>query len=258
MDNLTREQIEAIQHWSGYGQRGKTPDHRITPWDWRNEPFVQPVEQAWNVSIEPHQLPLLLLGFLPRLATQGVPDHVFVPGETITLHIMQSASKRSDVSASEDKWFVYADGPTASGEARLHCYRSWTGMKQIELVIDAGLEGYGNDGKGAKVKAIICEMDQERKWKNADVETYKKVAREVCWWVLNVRLGPEELMFENLLDRLRIQEDADLAVDSKDNRQRVGEQAGTISENAPSSDSKTSTLVNRIKVTESTPGAGPH
>lgn len=206
MENLTPGERAAIQHWSNYGQRGKTPDHRVLPWEWRNEPFVSPIEEPWNVKIQPDQLPLLILGFLPRLADYSivVDPSIFVVGETMTSHIFTSASTRKDVSASEDKWFVYSDGPDADGEVRLHLHRSWTGIKQIELVIDGGLEGYGKEGKGACVTSIIFENDPEKKWKDADVEEYKKVAREVCWWVLNVRLGPEHLAIETLLDQLRV------------------------------------------------------
>ncbi|KAF2748767.1 hypothetical protein M011DRAFT_466539 [Sporormia fimetaria CBS 119925] len=212
MENLDLEnlspQMQLIQHWSSFGQRGKTPDHRIGPWNWRKEPFVSPVSCPWHVAIQPHQLPLLLLGFLPRLADERLPaDMIFVVGEVMTSHIFMSSSKRNDVSASEDKWFIYADGPDSEGEVRLHFHRSWTGIKVFELVIDAGLDGYGKDGQGASITSIIYENDPEEKWKDADAEEYKRVAREVCWWVLNVRLGAEDLVIEKLLGLLRVSEE---------------------------------------------------
>lgn len=106
-------------------------------------------------------------------------------------HIFMSASQRKDVVASEDKWFVYADGPDHDGEVRLHMHRSWTGEKQVELVIDAGFDGSGKAGDGASISSIIWENDPAKKWKDGDAETYKEVAREVCNWVLNVKLGPD-------------------------------------------------------------------
>jgi len=204
MENLSPGQLSALRHWSSYGQRGKTPDHRISPWEWRNEEFVSPVTSPWSVKIEPDQLPLLLLGFLPRIADDRLPHHVFVVGDIVKSHIFTSGSTRDDVSASEDKWFIYADGPDGEGEVRAHFHRSWTGIKQIELVIDAGFDGYGMDGKGAMIKSIIWEADPERMWKDADVDVYKEVAREVCHWVLNVRLGPEAVVIEKLLTRLKL------------------------------------------------------
>lgn len=85
-------------------------------------------------------------------------------------YIFTSASTRTDVSASEDKWFVHADGPNHDGEVRLQMYRSWTGIKQAELVIDAGFDGYGKTGKGANISSIIWESDLDKKWKDADVD----------------------------------------------------------------------------------------
>lgn len=190
MESLSAAQREVLTHWACYGQRGKTPDHRVTPWEWRNEPFEAPITSQWLVKIEPNQLPLLLLGSLPRIAQNELPYHLFVVGEELQSHIFMSASERTDVSASEDKWFVYADGPDESGEVRLHMHRSWTRGKQVELVIDAGFDGYGKTGEGASITSIIWESDPGKKWKDADVDTYKEVAREVCNWILDVRLGP--------------------------------------------------------------------
>lgn len=103
-----------------------------------------------------------------------------------------SSSTRVDVSASEDKWFVYVDGPDHNGEVRLHMHRSWTGIKKVELVIDAGFDGYGKTGEGASISSIIRESDPDKGWKGAGVERYKEAAREVCNWDLDVRLGPED------------------------------------------------------------------
>jgi hypothetical protein len=187
--NLTSEQLEEIKHWSAFGQRGKTPDHRVQPWEWQNKPFKTPIRSPWKVRIEPHELPLLLLGFIPRPGgVTGPPSTLHMPGESYTCHIIMSASERKDVTPSEDKWFIYADGPGHGGEVRLHMHRSWTGNKQVEFVIDAGHDGYGKEGEGASVTAIIWESDPELAWKDGDEEKYKEVAREVCYWVLSVQL----------------------------------------------------------------------
>jgi hypothetical protein len=134
MENLTQTEREAIQHWTAYGQRGKTPSHRVMPWEWCNKPFVKRISSPWHIKIEPDQLPLLLLGFLPRMAEHGLVDpRIFVVGEPVESHIFMSTSTRKDVSASEDKWFIYADGPNGNGEARVHFHRSWTGIVSILL-----------------------------------------------------------------------------------------------------------------------------
>jgi len=58
----------------------------------------------------------------------------------------------------------------------------------VELRIDTGYDGYGKDGNGASIVSITWESDAEKRWKDADADKYKEVAREVCDWVLNVRL----------------------------------------------------------------------
>lgn len=48
-------------------------------------------------------------------------------------HGFMSTSKSPNMGASEDKWFVYADGPDAEGHIRLHMHRSWTGKKDDRI-----------------------------------------------------------------------------------------------------------------------------
>jgi hypothetical protein len=69
-------------------------------------------------------------------------------------------------------------------------------------VVDAGFDGCGSDGNGAAITTLIWESDLESKWKDADETKYMEVAREVCYWVLNVRLGPDILVHENLIARM--------------------------------------------------------
>ncbi|KAK4179160.1 hypothetical protein QBC36DRAFT_323290 [Triangularia setosa] len=194
MENLSENQIALIRHWGSYGQKGTTPNHRVTPHEWRNQPFSKPITTPWHVDIRPDQLPLLMLGFLPR--NKSANTHVrmaLVPGDTIRTHIFMSMSQNPNMSASEDKWFIYSDGPDPmTGHVRLHMHRSWSGNKQVELLMDTGLGGYGKDGKGASIEAITWEADEEKMWKDASAETYMEVAREVCSWVLNVQLGASD------------------------------------------------------------------
>ncbi|KAB5578576.1 hypothetical protein GE09DRAFT_1090271 [Coniochaeta sp. 2T2.1] len=192
MEGVSPEQAALIRHWSAYGQRGKTPNHRVGPHEWRREPFSAPVTTPWHVPIRPDQLPLLVLGFLPRMSnnTNIYSSGLIGVGDTITTHIFMSASRDPNMTASEDKWFVYADGPDEKGQVRLHAHRSWSGIKMMELRIDAGFDGYGRDGAGASITAITWESDPEKAWKDGDAKTYIEAAREVCSWVLNVQLGP--------------------------------------------------------------------
>lgn len=69
-------------------------------------------------------------------------------------------------------------------------------------MVDAGFDGRGSDGNGAAITTLIWESDPESKWKDADETTYMEVAREVCYWVLNVRLGPDILGYETLTARI--------------------------------------------------------
>jgi hypothetical protein len=71
MENLSPDERAALQHWSTYGQKGKKPPHRVTPSEWKLEPFVKPITSDWSVAVAPHQLPTLLLGFLPGVKKVG-------------------------------------------------------------------------------------------------------------------------------------------------------------------------------------------
>jgi hypothetical protein len=71
MENLSPEERAALQHWSTYGQKGKKPPHRVTPSEWKLEPFVKPITSDGSVAVAPHQLPTLLLGFLPGVKKVG-------------------------------------------------------------------------------------------------------------------------------------------------------------------------------------------
>jgi hypothetical protein len=105
---------------------------------------------------------------------------------TIQMHTITSASKRADIEASNNKWFVYADGPDAAGRARLHMYRSWTGQKAIEL----GLKVQPLSAGFAHITEVTYETDKRGSRAGSEVDA-KETAIEVCRLVLNVDLDPE-------------------------------------------------------------------
>lgn len=178
-------------HWLIYGQRGNTPAHRVASWEWQNHPFKAPIASPWTVKLQSEQLPILLLGFAPRRDAMNIPIlDMLRDSDGIRTHIITANSQTPNVNATEDKWFVYADGPFADGEARLHMHKSWTGAKMMELVIDAGIEGRGSDGTGARITKIIWESEPDELLGKSSVELYKAVAQEVCSWVLSTTLEP--------------------------------------------------------------------
>lgn len=104
----------------------------------------------------------------------------------------------------EHRWVVYAAGE--DGAVKLQMHRSWTGIKLIELTLDNHSIGdtpleadeartdeksgtIGGSGRG--ITHITFETHGDYKLKGADEGLYKSVAREVCWWILGVCLGPE-------------------------------------------------------------------
>src|ERR1700678_2068484 len=107
--------VAGLAHWSVFGQRGQPSERRIAAPEWETVPFKSPKRSAWVLAIPFDQLTKLLNVFRP--------------------------------SAMEDKWFVYADGPGAEGQAALHMYRSWTGYETIKLDIEVANED--KDGAGA-------------------------------------------------------------------------------------------------------------
>jgi hypothetical protein len=180
-----------IKHHGGFGQRGKTPEHRVLPSHWRHLPFSKPITTPWDVPVAPDQLALLLIGFVPMLhQDQNLLVNRLRTGDTLKTHIVMSSALEEGVIATEDKWFVYSNGPDADQEVHVHMHASWTGFKLIELRIDAGFDGYDKEGRGARITTLTWESDPERGWKNADAAVYKAVARKACSWVLGVELNP--------------------------------------------------------------------
>ncbi|KAK4496154.1 hypothetical protein PRZ48_012133 [Zasmidium cellare] len=191
-------ELDALKFWSRYGRRGTTPQRRILPWDWDNlQPFsTTPVKTAWKVTILPHQLPLLLKGFLPVEKDKSpfltaLQNGDYQPGDWLSNVGFLSTTKNPKNKASEDKWFVYADGPDARGAAKLHLHRSWTGVKVIELDLQVECG-----------EACITHISWEDASSGGEEEA-KSEALIVCDWVLNVDLdaaGCEGVPKQSTLD----------------------------------------------------------
>lgn len=159
-DDLSPAESAAIRHWSTYGQNGEPSEHRVTASEWKTTPFHTPVTSPWSVALAPTELTKLLNGFLPR--------------------------------GMEDKWFVYADGPDVHGDAVVHMCRSWTGYRMVEVKIkvpcrDGDGEGEGADEVDARIVEITYESSPER-CRGQTEEGAKTMAREVCRWVMEVKL----------------------------------------------------------------------
>jgi hypothetical protein len=188
---LTPEEHDAVRHWQEYGQRGTTPARRIMPWDWNNlKPFRTPKTASWTTDLKPHQVPVLLQGFMPTNSDNSTMGNALFSGalqigDTFSIHGMMSNALTPQYHASEDKWFVYADGPTPAGQINIHMHRSWTGEKAVQLHIEAG--DYNSPTKQARITTITWESDSDTGPEN-DVIRAKTVARTVCDWILNVEL----------------------------------------------------------------------
>lgn len=199
---LTAGQEAVIRHWSTYGQRGTTPARRALPWDWEHTEFLFPKSATWDVLLEPHHLPLLVLGFTPVTPAndRALIVDTFRVGDIVTTHGFMSASGDPKMKASEDKWFIYATGPDPKGEICLNMYRSWTGTKLFELKISAGVvQDDGVLDEKARISQIIWESDPAQ-WRNpVDEQKAKEMAREICRWVMNVDLSGKNEFDQPLL-----------------------------------------------------------
>ncbi|KAJ4352253.1 uncharacterized protein N0V89_007600 [Didymosphaeria variabile] len=121
-------------------------DMRTTPFP--ASPFVQTL--AWNVFLTPEQAYSLVMGFRPK--------------ET------------------EDKWFIYSQGPDHSGKLKVHFHRSWTGMKIAELFVLIDLKG---EGAG---KIVGIKWDGSDQTNGLEQEEVKYMVSTACAFVLGVKL----------------------------------------------------------------------
>lgn len=186
-DILSPEELAAVRHWADYGQKGVTPQCRVMSWDWDTQDFLSPRSAPWSLSLQPHQLPILLLGFCPGKSQSTVleTDDVLV-GDRMMTHGFVSTTKNPKMKASEDKWFVYAVGPDAGGSVHIHMHRSWSGEKVIELAIECGPAPDTESNQiqpPAKIVSITWDHDVMAV---THADRAKEIAREVCRWILAV------------------------------------------------------------------------
>ena len=153
---MSKDGVDALRAWANYGQKGQPSAHRVGPNDWNAKAFITPITSPWKATIAPKDLPKLLNGFKP--------------GEM------------------EDKWFVYADGPDANGDAVVHFHRSWTGLKVVALKIKIPLD---EDGEVEETDSLVTDVIWESDGngiRGPSLDTAKKSAKDVCSWVLDVKV----------------------------------------------------------------------
>ena len=151
-------EFQRLKHWSEFGQKGSPSSTRATADNRQRKPFSKPVTAAWHLSVPPTEVSKLLNGFQPQ--------------------------------EMEDKWFVYADGPDAQGNATIYMHRSWTGYKVVEAKFVVDLDEQGNvkeNDVGARITEITWETDEE-KVRGQDEDEAKDRFKGVCNWCLGVNL----------------------------------------------------------------------
>ncbi|KAF9732624.1 hypothetical protein PMIN06_012229 [Paraphaeosphaeria minitans] len=126
---------------------------RVLASDMRTMPFTaSPCVQtvAWNVFLTPEQAYSLVMGFRPR--------------ET------------------DDKWFIYSEGPDHSGKLKVHFHRSWTGLKIAELFVVIDLKG---EGAG---KIVGIKWDGSDQTNGLEQDEAKYMVSTACAFVLEIDL----------------------------------------------------------------------
>jgi hypothetical protein len=156
MATLNADETAALQHWSAYGQKGSSPEGRVTANDWQTKSFEQAKTALWDQSIPYSELPKVLLGFQPK--------------------------------EMEDKWFVYTDGPDAQGNGAMHMHRSWTGHKIVEAKF---LVKMTDDGKVKEEDVHFTDITWESSGSitnEMNEERAKQTAKQVCNWCMDIKL----------------------------------------------------------------------
>lgn len=137
-------------------------------------------------------MPLLLKGFLPSemdgsAFISAMKNQMFQPGDKLSIVGTMATSLNFANQASEDRWFVYADGPDATGRASVHMHQSWTGEKAIELRLHIQRSG---SSAASSITYILWEPRADIADDDADEREANEVATTVCQWILGVDLGP--------------------------------------------------------------------
>lgn len=127
-------------------QRVLASDMRTHPFP--ASPFVRTV--AWNVFLTPEQAYSLVVGSRPV--------------------------------ATDDQWFVYAEGPDHSGKCKVHFHRSWTGTKIAELFLLIDLKG---EGAG---KIVGIKWNGSEQTNGMEQDEVKYMVSTACAFVMGVNL----------------------------------------------------------------------
>ena len=123
--------LQDVMHYHYFGRPGQYPSTKTTRHLYARKiiPFAKVVSTPWQLDLSEEVLLRLLYGYLPT--------------------------------AMDEKWLIYADGPTADGHAVVNFHRSWTGAKVAELVLSIET---ADDGAGlwkGKVVELRMEGNQE-------------------------------------------------------------------------------------------------
>jgi hypothetical protein len=151
-----------LAHHHLFGRRGFLQKTKSTKHSWKRvELFEKPCHLTWNVPLSPENLSKLIHGFAPV--------------------------------EMEDKWFIYTDGPDASGAATVNFHRSWTGEKVAELAVEVA---WGEDSAAELWSGSIVKLTMESDIQGLPVEDsteefVKFQVLEACNWVLGIQLVDE-------------------------------------------------------------------
>ena len=143
------DSLDALAHWSSFGQAGVPPAARYipTPEDLaRFSSFVSPASGAWSYHLDASQTAGLLRGFEPD--------------------------------AMEDKWFVYSDDVSESGAASVHFLRSWTGRPIVTVTLQL-------EDVGSRVTQATWETDAAHLVTPTEAFA-RSTFEECCVWVLRI------------------------------------------------------------------------
>ncbi|KAM7206114.1 hypothetical protein V8F20_002896 [Naviculisporaceae sp. PSN 640] len=174
LEESDRSQRDII-HLRIFGKAGHIQTERTTAFSWKQvseEPvslqFAPEQDIAmvdWTVPLSLHQVGRLLHGFCPEVM--------------------------------EDKWFVYAEGPDATGRAFVHFHRSWSGRKMAVLALRVMVPDTEDGDESAeawsgRIEQLTWEKEGEGEKANegCSEELAKFVVLEVCRLVLQVLLCP--------------------------------------------------------------------
>ncbi|MEP6481769.1 MAG: hypothetical protein ABJA94_07150 [Rhodoglobus sp.] len=150
MAGLSRDEHDALQHWSAYGQPGDPVTERYIPDDsWRSrlKPFVNPANGDWPDIFDDAQTRALLNGFGPG--------------------------------AMEDKWLVYCEDLSDAATTTVHFHRSWTGVEVFSVDLQL-IE------TGSRLTRATWEMD-DAAIKSPSEAFARESFVEVCRWVLRMK-----------------------------------------------------------------------